>query len=364
MTVASTLSKKQYDGTGVTTSFDFNFRADSTDSVIVVLTDSDGDDTVQQETTHYTITLNSDQATSPGGTIVMLTAPASDEKLTIYRDTDQTQETDLENQGAFYAQTIENMIDKATMIIQELQEQLNRATLVPVTADDAEEALTETIGDARYLKLSGGTMTGNVGLGTHVITSDNTIFGNTDLINQQGADARYLKYSGAASDVTMGDYEIYCNLDPTQDTALAHKRYVDYYTKVSEGHLSSSTNSIQLLASGVYQNVINVSHTIPSGVSSIDAFITINGFVFAPDAGAIRVYTKVIDSVGNTIISEFMTETHSSIQSVHINRSATFTITSSSAITYTVQMYCTNITPANITGYVFSPTIVIGHIHS
>jgi hypothetical protein len=49
-----------------------------------------------------------------------------------------TQETDLENQGAYYAETVEAAFDLAAMRDQQLSERVGRAVVIPPSADPSD----------------------------------------------------------------------------------------------------------------------------------------------------------------------------------------------------------------------------------
>jgi len=120
-----------YNGNGATTAFDYDFKVVDQAHLVVTLTDASSVDTVQTITTHYTVSGVGDEG---GGSITMVTAPATGELLTITRDVTRTQEVDLQNRGSFLPNTIERAFDKLTQITQDLSELLNRAVKQPVTS--------------------------------------------------------------------------------------------------------------------------------------------------------------------------------------------------------------------------------------
>lgn len=123
MTVTSTTAKSgPYNGNDSTTVFDYTFYIADEDELKVTLTDEDGVDTIQTLTTHYSVTIGDDGT----GTFTMVTPPATGEKVTATLDVDLTQETDLVNYGAFFAQTHEDAFDKLTRLIQQLSEKVDR----------------------------------------------------------------------------------------------------------------------------------------------------------------------------------------------------------------------------------------------
>ena len=116
MTIAKTGSEASYSGNGSTVNFAFAFRffEDSDLTVSIVL--ADGTTTVQTLTTHYTASNNGDET---GGTVSMVTPPASGETLLIQRDIPETQGTDYTANDAFPAETHEAAIDRLTLLVQD-----------------------------------------------------------------------------------------------------------------------------------------------------------------------------------------------------------------------------------------------------
>ena len=133
MTVANTSNVAKFNGNSSTTSFPFAFAVFATTDVVVVLTSATAVETVQSVSTHYTISINANQDSSPGGVITMLTAPATGKKLTVFRDLVASQGVDLANQGTFYPEVIEDGFDRLTMLVQELEERVARSPILPVS---------------------------------------------------------------------------------------------------------------------------------------------------------------------------------------------------------------------------------------
>jgi len=142
MTVSSSTRKAgPFNGNGVTTSFPFTFKLFATSDLQLTHTDADGVETVLTLDSHYTVSLNADQDNNPGGTI---TYPASGtdylatgETLTGIGVLAATQGSDLTNAGRFNAQVIENAFDKLTILIQQMQERVDRTLVVPVEESSA-----------------------------------------------------------------------------------------------------------------------------------------------------------------------------------------------------------------------------------
>lgn len=114
MTVASEINHNQYVGNGVTTSFDYQFRVFKASHLQVQITNLDGVLTTLVLNTDYTVT----GVGSVGGKVVLTAPLANGWGITIDRDLPLVQETDLRNQGTFYAETHEDTFDYLTMLIQ------------------------------------------------------------------------------------------------------------------------------------------------------------------------------------------------------------------------------------------------------
>lgn len=132
MTVSSTTNRASFNGNGSTTVLPFTFKVFSA-SDVKVYQNNGTVESLLTVTTDYTISVNADQNASPGGSVTMLVAPPTGYTTVLLREITSTQEVDLINGGAFYADTVENEFDKLTMIGQQLQEQIDRAVVVPPT---------------------------------------------------------------------------------------------------------------------------------------------------------------------------------------------------------------------------------------
>lgn len=124
MALSSTTSRVSYSGNGSTTAFSFPYYFLADADLVVILKASNGTETTQTITTHYTV---SGAGNTAGGTVTMLTAPASGTTLTIYRDPAVTQDLDLVENDPMPAEEIEERLDKLTMISQRAKDRLDRA---------------------------------------------------------------------------------------------------------------------------------------------------------------------------------------------------------------------------------------------
>lgn len=143
MTISSEVRKAgPYDGNDVTTSFPFSFKVFSADDVVVVLTDPAGiETTLTGSGTDYSVTLNADQDTAPGGTVEKVSALATDYLLTITSSVPNLQPLDLTNQGGFYPKVINAALDRLTILTQQNAEQIGRSVKVPISSSVTPDSL-------------------------------------------------------------------------------------------------------------------------------------------------------------------------------------------------------------------------------
>lgn len=129
MTVNSSTARVTYAGDGTATAFTvpFAFLADS--HLSVVLRTAEGTETAWTDGVEYSV---SGAGVPTGGTVTVATAPTdyrpqTGETLTILRAVPLTQETDFTEGDPLPAETLERALDRLTMMIQQLDELLDRA---------------------------------------------------------------------------------------------------------------------------------------------------------------------------------------------------------------------------------------------
>ena len=126
MTISSTTVKNSYSGDGSTTTFNYTFKIFADSDLQVIIRSSTATETVKTITTHYTVT---GAGSASGGTVVFTSGniPASGETVVLRRAVPQTQAIDYIANDPFPAESHEEGLDRATMTLQQVQEELNRA---------------------------------------------------------------------------------------------------------------------------------------------------------------------------------------------------------------------------------------------
>lgn len=159
MSISSTARKAgPYNGNGIAVAFPFAFKVFSSADVMVVKTTPAAVESTLVLTTDYTVSLNADQDSNPGGTVTVVSAPASGYKITISSQVAELQPVVLTNAGGFYPKVINDALDRLTILAQQLAEKVERAVKVDIssllTPDDFLQDLATAAVDAEASALA------------------------------------------------------------------------------------------------------------------------------------------------------------------------------------------------------------------
>lgn len=155
MTIASNVSKSPvYTGTGLVSNYAYPFKIPTAEELLVRMSDTDGLERSLILTNEYSVT---GVGASNGGDVVLAEPLPAGYKLVILRNMDFIQETDLENQGGFYPEVIEDAFDRLTMQNQQLKEVVDRLSspnateTTPPGAGSYLAAMEDVLADATVL---------------------------------------------------------------------------------------------------------------------------------------------------------------------------------------------------------------------
>lgn len=149
MTVPSEIKRSgPFFGDNVATAFDYKFKIVDRTHIAVIRTEN-GEDTTLVIDEDYTVT---DVGNEAGGQVITVVAPTSQQSITNLRNVPFTQETDLENQGGYYPETVEKAFDLSVMRDQQLSERLDRSLQIPASSNPSD--LDTLVADILRLKES------------------------------------------------------------------------------------------------------------------------------------------------------------------------------------------------------------------
>lgn len=132
MTVTTTTrTAGPYTGTGSVSVYPFAFKVFLATDVMVQFTSASGMLSSGTLGTDYSVSLNVNQDSNPGGNVILTNPLASGAQLTIGSQVPLSQTVVLTNSGGFYPQVISDALDKITILIQQALVSISGAIRVP-----------------------------------------------------------------------------------------------------------------------------------------------------------------------------------------------------------------------------------------
>jgi hypothetical protein len=286
MTISSTTAKVSYAGNGTTTAFVVPFYFLDASHLKVVKRTAAGIETTLTLTTNYSVT---GAGVLSGGTVTLLVAPLSGETLVIARNAPLTQIIDYQTNDPFPAETHEQALDKLTMLVQQLQEQLDRAVKVAITDTTNPDALVTSVANsAASASSSAASAASSLATFQGVYYGSYTADPTTDPLGN-AITAGDLYYNTATSKLRIYTGSAWA------DTATATP--VSYNTQSFSGN--GSTTSFTLSSAPA---ALNATEVFISGVRQVPTTIyTLSGstltFTTAPASGTNNIYVRWTNSI-------------------------------------------------------------------
>ena len=174
LTVGDVTPRAQYTATSGQTAFTYSFPI-FTDGDLKVYVGS----TLKTLTTDYTV---SGAATSSGGAVTFTSGVANGSVVTIVRDIPQSRQSDYQTGGAFFAETINDDLDKLVMMSQQNEEELeNRVLRVPVTDPQSTDLALPVLDDRKGKVLAFNLTTGNPEQGPTIADTQSVADASADI---------------------------------------------------------------------------------------------------------------------------------------------------------------------------------------
>lgn len=225
MTMTDSPTKYRYEGNGITDTFAYSSKAFTEDDIIVEIITRATDVLAETLTlsTHYDVNIADDGTAS-----IVVTAPSkipsSSQDIQIRRALDQTQTVSLPTGTKFPAKAVENAIDRAVGLVQDLEEVVDRSLKFPVTSSTTEALLPEPVDDCVLVfdGLTGQFKTGvtNASLETvgEVVADAQEILSLTEAARDSAIEAAASVGGLATLEVNLADFD---GADPTGATSSA-----------------------------------------------------------------------------------------------------------------------------------------------
>lgn len=127
MAIEDVARRVTYTGNGSQTDFPFSFVVFNAETDILVRRKIDDASEVAVPSSDFSVTLNTDQASNPGGKVVMDVAPANGVVIAILSNVAYEQTMELTTHDGFDPRTLNKNADRIVAQIQQLKEGLSRA---------------------------------------------------------------------------------------------------------------------------------------------------------------------------------------------------------------------------------------------
>ena len=296
MTISSTTVKNSYSGNGSTTAFAYTFKIFANTDLQVIIRSSTGTETVKTLTTHYTVSGVGDAS---GGNVTFTSGntPASGETVVIRRAVPQTQAIDYIANDPFPAESHEEGLDRATMTLQQVQEELDRAIKLSrtntMTSTEFANSATDRAGKVLGFDSAGelnvtaeiGSNKGNWSAGTDYVvrdivkdTSTNNIFmintahtsSGSEPLTTNANSAKYDLLVDAATATTHASNAASSATAAASSATAAASSATTASTQASNASTSASTASTQ--ATNAASSATAAAASATAAANSADAF--------------------------------------------------------------------------------------------
>lgn len=162
MTISSEYRRAgPYIGDGMIVNYPFAFKVFKPEDLLVITTDANG---VESELApvFYSVALNPDQDASAGGSVTGAIPLPLGHKLTITSRIPYLQPAQFTNQGGFFPRVLNDSLDRVTIQVQQLGEQMSRAVVSPISSGiDPQVLWAQLQADANQAYVSAGNAQGS-----------------------------------------------------------------------------------------------------------------------------------------------------------------------------------------------------------
>ncbi len=254
MTLSTTSNKVSFSGNGSTTVFAYNFKILANSDLKVFIRSSTGVETLKTITTHYNV---SGVGSASGGNVTFTSGntPTNSETVIIQRVVPLTQTHDYVENDPFPAESHEEGLDRLTMHVQQIQEEVNRSIKASVTNTITTTEFADSATD-RANKLFGFDSNGNLSISTTLGTNRgnwaaSTVYSERDIVKDTSTNNIFQINSGHTS---SGSQPLTSNSNSAKytllvDAATATTSAATATTKAAEASTSATASATSATAS-------------------------------------------------------------------------------------------------------------------
>jgi len=254
MSISSDSTRKAgpFTGTGAIVPLPFSFKVFTTADVLVIRTDLTGIESTLTLGSDYTVTLNSNQDSNPGGVVTPIVAPGVGYLTTLSSQVAAIQSIILTNTGGFFPTVLNDAMDRLTILVQQLKEQMSRAVTTSISSGISPTVMAGYI-VALYNNLANIiTVSGNT-------TNINTVAGNNANVSTVATNNANVTAVGANIASVTGVNSNASNINAVNANSTNINTVATNNTNVTNvGGSISSVNTVASNISSINTNTTNI----------------------------------------------------------------------------------------------------------
>jgi len=279
MTLTTTTNKASYSGDGNTTTFAYAFKILADSDLKVYIRSASGTETLKTITTHYTVT---GVGSASGGNVVFTggNIPTNTETVVIQRVVPLTQTHDYVENDPFPAESHEQGLDRLTMHVQQLQEEVDRSIKASVSNTISSTEFTNDATD-RANKLFAFDSSGNINIATTIGSNTGnwataTAYAERDIVKDTSTNNIFQCKTAHTS---SGSQPLTTNTDSAKWDLLVDAESATTSATNASNSATASANSATASANSATQSATSATDSANSATASAGSATTASNHV-------------------------------------------------------------------------------------
>jgi len=279
MTLSTTINKASYSGDGNTATFNYNFKIFTNSDLKVYVRSADGTETLKTITTHYTV---SGAGSNSGGSVTFTggNIPTNTETVVLQRVVPLTQTHDYVENDPFPAESHEQGLDRLTMHVQQLQEEVDRSIKASVSNTISSSEFTNSPTD-RANKLFAFDGSGDISITTNVGSnkgnwSASTEYSERDIVKDTSTNNIFQCKTAHTS---SGSQPLTTNTDSAKWDLLVDAESATTSATNASNSATASANSATASANSATQSATSATDSANSATASAGSATTASNHV-------------------------------------------------------------------------------------
>ena len=279
MTLSTTINKASYSGDGNTATFNYNFKIFTNSDLKVIIRSASGTETLKTITTHYTV---SGAGSNSGGSVTFTggNIPTNTETVILQRVVPLTQTHDYVENDPFPAESHEQGLDRLTMHVQQLQEEVDRSIKASVSNTISSSEFTNDATD-RANKLFAFDGSGDISITTNVGSNKGnwataTAYSERDIVKDTSTNNIFQCKTAHTS---SGSQPLTTNTDSAKWDLLVDAESATTSATNSANSATASANSATASANSATQSATSATDSANSATASAGSATTASNHV-------------------------------------------------------------------------------------